>query len=293
MTMTHRAPCPPPTDPDQIVDLLRRVAGRNLVLPARSGSTVCIEPPARVTVLGDLHDHAINFGRGVALAAVDEDAGHHLVLQEVIHGPSRVNGRDLSIRTLTRVASLVDAYPGRIHVLLSNHELAQARGESILKDGDDCVQAFDEGLEMLYADRAPQVADAVAEYVRSLPLAVRVGRVMCTHSLPSPRVIERFDPGVLDRMPTQEDMAPRGSAHELVWGRNINDHIADELAHAWQVDCFLCGHQPATAGWDRENARTIILASDHDAGHAAVLEGGRPYQLNDLMDALVPLAGVA
>ena len=280
-------------DAHAVVVLLRRVAAQNLEDANRTGSTVHLRDPARVTVLGDLHDHTLNLQRGSSLAGLEEGTGCHLMLQEVIHGPSRINGRDLSIRTLIRVADLLDRHPGRVHVLLSNHELAQARGESILKDGDDCVDAFTAGLEMLYADCAENVAEALADYVHSLPLAVRIGEaILCTHSLPSPRDIDRFDPRLLDRLPTEEDLSPRGSAHMLVWGRHINARVADELAEAWEAEVFVCGHQPAPDGWETQNHRTLILAADHNHAQAAVLEPPFDHEVDGIIDCLVPLAGV-
>ncbi len=287
------------------------------------------------------------------------------MLQEVIHGEARVNGMDLSVRMLARCAHLAARYPGRVHVLQSNHELAQLTGEAIVKDGQSVVEAFDQGIDFLYGGDADDVRDAMCIYLKALLLAVRTaptdgnasgmkrrgfaapslavqtapadgnaskmkrrgfaapslatrtapadgnasgggaseaggsggggtsgGAVMMLHSLPSPRRIEAFDKAVLGRDPTDEDLAPRGSAYDLVWGRYQNRTIADELADAWGVDAFILGHQPDEMGWQVLGGRCLVITSEHDHGQAVVLDLSRGYDLDALQDGLKPLAAV-
>jgi hypothetical protein len=87
-----------------------------------------------------------------------------------------------------------------VFVLLSNHELAQVNGEDIMKHGISSVEAFDDGLDYVFDEQAEEVRAALHEYVYSYPLAVRCNNgVFCSHSLPTPRKRERFDPMVINR----------------------------------------------------------------------------------------------
>ena len=215
------------------------------------------------------------------------------MLHEVIHGPALLNGADLSIRMLCRVAALKLEFPDQVHVLLSNHELAQVKGEGILKDGHSVVESFDEGLDYLFGEGAGAVADALESYVRSLALAVRCANgVLCSHSLPSPRKLDVFDTGVLGRELAEADYGDNGAAYLMVWGRHHNEKLEADLAGAWSVDQFVMGHQPTEMGYETEGQRMIVLASDHDHGVALPIDLGRRYDQAALVEAIHPLAAV-
>ncbi|MEM6459332.1 MAG: metallophosphoesterase [Planctomycetota bacterium] len=262
--------------------------------PKRRGAAVHLPDRGHLLATGDLHDHALNFRRILKLADLDADPDRHLILHEVIHGPDLVNGCDLSVRTAARCADLKLRHPETFHVLLSNHELAQLRGEGIIKDGVGVVAAFDQGVEYLYGQDADDVRDALHDYLRSLPLAARCANgVMVSHSLPAPRRIEAFDKTVLDRPLTDEDLAPKGSAYDLVWGRHQNKKITEELAEAWGVAAFVVGHQPAETGYEPLADNTLIIASDHGHGVALSIDLSRPYTRPQLVQAVRALAAVS
>lgn len=291
-------------DPDVVIDVFDRAAQANLNTPLRKGAAVHLPNKGRLLMTGDLHDHGLNFHRILKLAQLHKSPTNHLILHEVIHGPARINGRDLSIRMLARVAALKLEFPDQVHVLQSNHELAQCLGEGIMKDGVSVIDAFDEGLIMLFDERADEVREAMARYIKTLLLAVRCANgVFCCHSLPAPRRIERFDKTILDRVPTDEDLSGpvagsrlsgggAGSAHDMVWGRHHNQKIADELAEAWNAKVFVMGHQPAEMGYETEGDTILILASDHDHGVALPIDLSRRYTRDQLVEELVPLASV-
>jgi hypothetical protein len=242
---------------------------------------------------GDLHDNGINLQRILKLAALHTGPDRHLVLHEIIHGRYKVNRRDLSVRTLARVAAIQLEFPGRVHVMLANHELAQLGGEGILKDGVSVVEAFDEGLDFIYAEKADVVRAAMLGYIRSLALAVHCPNgVLCSHSLPAPRRIHLFDEKVLDRALGDEDFRSGGAAYDMVWGRNHTQDLADVLAQAWGVRVFLMGHQPAETGYEPEGSNMLVLASDHEHGVAVPLDLAKPYDRDAVIGQIVPLASV-
>ncbi|MFA9476751.1 metallophosphoesterase [Phycisphaerales bacterium AB-hyl4] len=291
-------PAPPGSDlnlqdADVIIDLFQRAAKANLEHPDRKGAVVHLPRRGRLLMTGDLHDHGLNFQRLWKLARLHRGSDRYLVLHEVIHGPGRINGRDLSIRTLARAVALQLEYPKQVIPLMANHDLAQLGGEGISKHGVSVVDAFDQGVDFLYGDQADAVRDAMNEYIRSLPLAVRCANgVFCSHSLPSPRKIETFDKTVLDRVPTAEDVAIDGPAYHMVWGRHHNQKIADELAQAWDATVFVMGHQPADMGYDEEGETMLVLASDHEHGMALPIDLSKSYTRDELVMQLIPLASV-
>lgn len=280
-------------DPRVVCEVFERAAKLNVEDPKRRGGVIEMPSQGRLLMTGDLHDHGLNFHRLLKLAGLDRKRTNFLVLHEVIHGPARINGRDLSIRTLARVAALKCQYPEQVLTLQSNHELAQMIGEGIVKDGANSVEAFDAGVEMLFGDDAPAVREAMNRFIRSHPLAIRCPRgVFCSHSLPAPRKIDVFDPSVLDRACTDDDLKVGGSAYLMVWGRHHNQRVADELAAAWKANVFVMGHQPAEMGYEEEGQTMLILASDHDHGVALPIDLSREYTRDDLINELVPLASV-
>jgi hypothetical protein len=281
-------------DAAAVADALDQAAEANRTSPAHEGSVIELSAPGELIMSGDLHDHALNLQRILQYARLHEEPGRKLVLHEVVHGSSLVNGWDLSIRCLTRVAALKAAFPEQVLLLQSNHELAQANGDRILKGDVNVVETFDEGLSFLFGDDADQVREALRRYVYSLPLAIRCPNgVICAHSLPAPKHIDSFDKTVLDRQPTHEDLASGGSAYRMVWGRNHTQTLADELAIAWDCEQFILGHQPSETGYDTEGKTILILASDHEQGRLLPLDLSRTYSRDAMIEALMPLNSIA
>ena len=276
-----------------VIDLFRRAAEVGRSTAHRQGATLQLPPKGRIIVSGDLHDHAENFYRLVRLAGLTESPDHHLVIQEVVHGPNRINGQDLSVRILARVAALQVQFPNQVHILLGNHELAQMTGDGIIKDGVSVVDIFDDGLEFLYQLDADDVHDAMATFIRSMLLAIKLPNdIMLCHSLPSPRKMHAFDPEVLHRTLTDADYEATGSAHHLVWGRHHTEAQTQQLAQQWGVKWFIMGHQPAEMGWQQQTENALVLNSDHGHGMALPIDLDERYTMDDLVNGLVPLAGI-
>lgn len=280
-------------DPQVVIGLFRRACQANLDQACRRGATVHLPQRHKLLMTGDLHDHSLNFQRICKLAALHLSSNRHLVLHEIVHGPNHVNGCDVSIRTLAQIAALKLQYPDQVHLLQANHELAQLGGEGISKDGVDVVAAFNRGVQFIYSDHADEVTQALSAFIRSLLLAVRCPNgIFCSHSVPSPHALKRFDHTVLDRIPTDEDLAPRGSAYDMVWGRNHTDKVADEVARQWGVEYFVMGHQPAEMGYEIETHRMLVLACDHSHGMALPISTSKSYDMDAMVRQLVPLVSV-
>ena len=287
-------------DPDTVVALLDDASRANHDASCRAGSIDLIPPAGVLIATGDLHDNPLHFARVLQVARLWEsapEAPRHVALHEVIHGATPT-GLDMSHRALLRVAAVKQRFPENAHTILANHELAQIIGAGIVKDGVRVVDAFNKGVEHVYGDRSAEVLAGIGRFIRSMPIALvsRSGDgsgVLCAHSLPSPGMMDRFDPGILERDLAEADYEPRrGSAHLMVWGRKQSPGELETLARRWGVSLFLLGHQHAEQGWELLPPCGLVLNSDHARGVVA------PIDLADLPDAsgaaarAIPLAAI-
>lgn len=281
-------------DAVEVCDLLDRAAQVLRVCSLRKGSRVHLPDTGRLLVSGDIHDHSENLAKIIKLAKLDAGEDRHLILQELIHGDRLFNGMDFSYRMALVAAELVVRYPDRVHILLSNHELAQVNGDSIIKAGVSGVDAFNEGMSYVFGEQEPMVAESLHKFVRAMPLAVQCANgVFCSHSLPSPSRLKVFDPEVLDRVPSDDDMhGPEGSAYLLVWGRSMQQAVADKLAEQWGTEVFVVGHQPADYGFEAIDDSILVINSDDQAGRALPIDLSKKYTRDKLVDRIVTLSGV-
>lgn len=286
-------------DPDAVVTLLAEAREANFDAACRRGSIDLVPPCGVLTATGDLHDNPIHFARVMQIAQVDRatpDSPRHVTLHEVIHGASAV-GVDFSHRALLRVAAVKRQFPDYVHTLLANHELSQIVGAGIIKDGVQVVEAFDDGVGHVFGDESHRVLKAIGDFIRSMPLALvsrsPAGGVLCAHSLPSPGVMSRFDPDVLERALDELDYEPRkGSAHLMVWGRAHTPEQLKELAERWRVSLFILGHQHTENGWAIRQPNAVILNSDHTRGVVIQIDLADPPTPMDAVGTMQPLAGM-
>ncbi len=209
-----------------------------------------------------------------------------------------MNGMDFSYRALARVAALKAAFPERVHALLANHELAQMVGAGIVKDGVRVVEAFNDGVAYAFGDNAPAVDEAIRDFVRSMPLALRCGTargdLLCAHSLPAPWSMQRFDPSILSRDLTDADYEPRqGSAHLMVWGRGYDAELIEDLVERWGVGLFILGHEHVENGVLFVPPCAVVLNSDHDRGVYLPIDLADPPSPPDAPARVIRLADPA
>jgi hypothetical protein len=245
----------------------------------------------RLLVTGDLHDNPLHLTKVLQLARLRTSRDQHLVLQEMIHGEQLINGMDFSHRMLARAAELVLQFPGRVHPLLANHELAQLTGRGVSKGSGNRVELFNAGLEFVYGDACEEVAAAVGQFIRAMPVALlSAGGLMCSHSLPDAHMMHRFDWTLFERDLTSADlMAPSGSAYLLVWGRQYTDDSVEALARYLQVKLFCVGHQHVDMGYDLRHRRVLVLNSDHERGAVLPLDLARVPEPNEALALVRPL----
>ncbi len=267
----------------------------------RRGSIDLIAEPSRLIATGDLHDNPIHLklvaqAAGVIAGENGEMAEPaHLTLHELIHSDRLIAGCDMSYRALARAADYKRSAPERVHVLLANHELAQIVGAGVVKNSVRCVDAFRDGLEYVFGDQAERVDEAVNTFIRALPLALRCsgdrGDLLCSHSLPSPAHMGRFDMTILERDLTEADYEPRtGSAHMLVWGRGYDADQLEDLVERWGVRLFLLGHEHAENGVRVVPPCAVVLNSDHERGVYLPIDTGSPITASEAPFHVVSLS---
>lgn len=285
------------SDPDAVIECLSNATAAMRGAACRSGSVELIEPPGRLIATGDLHDNPDHFARLLELfeAGRPGDTGPtHLTLHEIIHSDRLVNKMDFSYRALTRVAALKGAFPERVHVLLGNHELAQATGAGIVKDGVRSVEAFNAGVDYAFGDRADEVKAAIEKFILAMPLALRVhtrrGDILCMHSVPAAASMGRFDTTILSREMTSDDYQARvGSAHIATWGRGYDAEGLEDLVERWHAYLFILGHEKAEEGAKFVPPCAVILNSDHERGVYMDLDMDAPPRPEEAMGLVRPL----
>ena len=64
------------------------------------------------------------------------------------------------------------------------------------------------------------------------------------------------------------------------------------MAAAFDVDWFICGHQPQETGYAVVHDRQIILASDHNHGTFLAFDLKKKYTVEELTNLIRPIAEI-
>jgi len=282
----------------EVVAALRAGADACRDADCREGSIDVIEAPGHLIATGDTHDNPSNFRAVVEAAGLTGEFGadeKHLTLHEIIHPETLdAHNEDTSFEGLARIAWLKAQHPELVHVLLANHELAQAMDQLIVKNGVRCVAAFNAGIDRRFGDGADAVRDAVRDFIFAMPLALRArcpqGDILCAHSLPAPAAMGRFDTTILTRDLTEDDYQSRtGSAHMLTWGRGYDADQLEDLTERWGVNLFILGHEHVEAGAKVVEPNAIVLNTDHDRGVYLPIDLNHEPSVEQAARSVVPI----
>ncbi|MCH7526325.1 MAG: metallophosphoesterase [Planctomycetes bacterium] len=262
--------------------------------PLRKGSLLRAPKYGQFVMTGDIHGHERNFERLKKFADLRHAPGRHVLLHELIHSePTPLDAADTSHRVMLDAARWKIEFPDQVHFIQSNHELSQLTGKQISKGGRIVNFDFERSLAVDYGDDARLVLDALTTHIASFPLAVRTeNRIFLSHSLPNARDLPYFDPSVLNRTLQSEDLCEGGDAYLLVWGRQHTPELLEQLAKGFDVDLFICGHQPQEDGYEVVHDRLIILASDHNHGVFLPFDLRKSYTVQDLARLIRPFAAI-
>lgn len=265
--------------------------------PGRTGKFVELTGCDEVLIVGDLHGHLTNFKRILQLAKLAEHPNRHIVLQELVHGLLRYtnDGGELSHRLVDVVSAFICQYPGRVHYLLGNHELAQWHKREIAKNNESMNQLFITGVCSAYPEHVEEVLAAYDELFDALPIAIRLhNRVFLSHSLPG---ASRLDTWSLDLLKKDhfddEDYKLGGCVHAVVWGRDTSEPTAKRYLQLVDADFLVTGHIPCDTGYDLPNPVQIVLDAKDDHGHVLLLPVSEPLNQEQVVKHLIKLSDIA
>jgi hypothetical protein len=271
---------------DQVIEALSCAKEENELSTLREHQIVTLPADGEVWMTGDLHDHRRNYDRLVHAADLGNNPQRHIVLHELIHGDRfDEKGADGSWETLYKAASLKCDYPGQVHFLLANHDLAQIYGEGIMKAGLSVCEAFNAGVRRDFGQSAGTVNVAITEFLLSLPLAIRCsnGLLFC-HSLPTDEQIATYDYTVFNRALAGPDYKRRtGPVYQLIWGRHMTPAMVEQFAANMGASLIVTGHQPQDTGYAVNGPQHLIIASDHNQGVFLPIELSEQYDMDGLV----------
>jgi hypothetical protein len=278
-----------------LTNLLNTGARLNLDDPLRNGNMLCFPGLGDLVVAGDLHNHQRNFERVKTYANLAENPDRHVILQEIVHGgPIDGEGSDRSLDMLLDAIAWAEKFPGRVHFLLANHDLAQVQGQAIMKDGYDLTERFTRYFTSRAGLNLAAATEAFSAFIHSMPLAaITLTGIFLSHSLPGPRELASFDTTILRRELSEADYQRAGSIYSLVWGRSQTPEVLGALAKTWWSELFVCGHQAQDQGYGIIGDRMLVLDSSHNHGVLLRIDLAKQYTLQDLVDAVRPLASIA
>ena len=279
----------------EIIDWLESGTEANYADVHRQGNLINFPSAGTVIVAGDIHGHQRNFERILSYAQLKNNPDRHLVLQEIIHG--RHDGEEdggSSFDLLAQAAILKTEYPNQVHIIMGNHDTAFINDTEVMKNGKEMNTAMKTAMQQQFAGEADMVADAIEQFLFSQPLAARCpNRIWISHSLPSDRYVEKFDPCIFQKQLKVSDIVRPNSAYLLTWGRRHSQDTLNRLASLFDIDLFVLGHQMQETGWKKAGDNTLIIISEHNRGSLLTIDLTKSYDIDELIDGIIPLASIA
>lgn len=273
-------------NPDRLLTTLRQAVKVWKTTPGRSGRLLNLTSGREILVCGDLHGSVENFRLLLRRAQLESPKDRHLVIQEVIHGPFRYpQGGDKSHQLLDLTAALTCQFPGRVHLLLGNHELAQWQGHRIGKGDEDCNDLFRQGVHTAYGARSEEIYAAYLDLCAAAPIALRTpNRIFLSHSLPSAKHLEAFSLADLEREEFRpEDVKRGGAIHALVWDRDASPANASAFLSKVAADWLITGHIPYDEGFGVPNDRQLVLDASGTPGCFCLFPTNRPVTHQEMI----------
>ncbi len=248
-------------DPAKLLPQIQRAAMIQNTHSGRTGRILDIPSGDSILIAGDLHGQLDILRRILLKADLGNHKTRHLLLQEVVHGfTTYEDGSDKSHQALDLVAALICQYPGRVHFLPGNHELAQIHGRMIMKNDRLLNEIFERGVAKAYGEDCQAILAAYETLIESSPLAIRTpNRILMTHTLVKAGSLGDFDPVLLKGAPVRADFAPGGSLYGLFWDRDTQPETVDAFLAKFDADWLVTGHIPLETGYDLRSPRLSLI----------------------------------
>jgi hypothetical protein len=251
-------------DPHRLLRTLEQAIRAFQETPGRRGRLVHLPADAEVLAAGDLHGNLENFRLLLDKAQLASHPQRHLILQELVHGSFHYPaGGDKSHQLVDLLAALKCQHPQQVHFLLGNHELSQWTNQAIAKVDAELNAQFREGAQIAYGTHAADIYACYLKLFACVPLAIRTSnRVFLSHSLPTARRLETFDPAILEQDSVDDaELRPGGAVHALLWGRDTRRDTVAAFLQKVDADLLITGHIPCPQGFELPNDRQLILDS--------------------------------
>jgi hypothetical protein len=186
----------------------------------------------------------------------------------------------MSHTLLEDVVRLILQYPGRVHFLLSNHELAEMTGYPIQKNKQMLNLMFRLGMQEVYGQDADRVRDAYIRFLQTCPLAIcTASGLFITHSVPENVDSRGFDTTIFSRHIEPLEYYEQSDIFNLVWGRDYRPENAEAFARLVGANVLLNGHEPCPQGFGTPNSRQVIIdCCGQRACYAILPTGGQLSQ---------------
>lgn len=280
-------------DPAKLITTIKQAARIQRHQPGRVGKFVELIDCDEVLVVGDLHGHLANFKQVLQLAKLGEHPRRHVVLQELVHGPFRYpgDGGELSHRLVDVVSAYICQYPGRVHYLLGNHELAQWTRREIAKNNESLNNLFVLGVFSAYPEHTEEMVQAYEELFSSLPVAIRLpNRIFLSHSLPDAGRLESWTLEQLQQAEFHsEDYKSGGCVHAVVWGRDTSESTVKRYLELVNADLLISGHVPAEQGYETPNTLQVILDGKDEKARVLLFPTSELMSQESLLKHLIKL----
>ena len=284
-----------PFDADHVIETFQAATEENQLDPLRDQQTIMLPAEGELWIAGDIHDHRTNFRKITAAADLGNNPHRHLILQELIHGDHfDAKGAEGSWEMLYHSAELKCDFPGQVHFLFANHDLAQIHGEGIMKAGLSVCEAFTAGVRRDFGSSATSINVVITEFLLSIPLAARThtGIFFC-HSMPTDEQMEKFDYTIFERPLSGDDYLRRkGPVYQLIWGRNITPAAAEKFLEHVDAKLIVTGHQPQEPGYLVNGDKHLIIASDHNQGVFLAIDLAKQYTMDELVESLTKFVAI-
>ena len=279
---------------EKVIEYFAEAARINGENPNRVGNVIVVDPESaeEVMITGDLHGNRHNFNAIRRIADLRNHPRRHLILQEVCHGGPTypTNGGCMSHTLLEDVAKTITEFPGRVHFLLGNHELAELTDYPIQKNNQMLNLLFRLGLQQAYGPAADKVREASFPFIQSCPLAVRLpGGVFCSHSIPQGSDTSPFDTSIFHRELEPGDFQGRTPIFDLVWGRDYREDNAEAFATQVKAEVLINGHEPCIAGFSTPNSRQVIVDCCNDKACYVILPTDRSWTQAEVVERIARL----
>ena len=277
-----------------IIGLLKKGIDANNTDPYRQGNVITVPNAGTLVITGDLHGHCRNFERIVTYADLANNPNRHLILQEIIHGGREdTEGDCLSFNLLFEAVKLKLEFPHRVHFIMGNHDTAFISDSNVMKAGKEMNRSMRKAMLRYFAESYGVVELALKQFLFSQPLAVKcANRIWISHSLPGGRDADKFEEQIFLRSLQIIDLIRPHSVYTLTWGRKHDKDMLEKMAKLLDVDLFVLGHQPQPSGWSRTGGNLLIIASDHNHGCLLPIDLAKSYTIDELIEAIVPLASI-